>query len=667
MKRLCFYKLFVGLCLVWVLPVTVLYVACGRVKTAECPKAWMHPVDQGWEAQLVGEALNDWRQRISLSGANPVLVRDYMASLQRAVVDEGLAGPALVAYADSLATAVGLTRTSALQVFDDVDLVDSNYVSRNVSLALHAFWAADWRDSVLLEVFREFVLPYKLAYELPDNWRDTLYKSHLALVEEQPNMADLDSLYAHHMVRSYYGLSSGDAMNALYPSEPNFSWLALSGEGDCVSRCRNVLYHLRAAGAPAAYDYVPCWGNRPAARHAYVGLAHRKRQLKNLLRNDNDPANLVNDLNAAAFTGRIHVFEKDDLPNGWEVQYEKTLPKMYRETWSAQPAMMALLEDVPLDELDLGLIKPNMQDVTSQYLKARDVELRRPFLWNNKMGYLAVFDVDGWRPVAFARFSWFGKAVFEAVGPNVLYLPMVKEQTRLRAFGDPFVLNADGSRRVFRPDYDSLVSLHLVRKYPLFINSAIHSLNFKGSVIEGANKPGFEDAKMLHTLVEYPFGMHRVRIAEKDSFRYLRLRSLENQAFRIAQLECFTEDGTELIKLENTAYTSGLLKGNDAKAFDGDLSSYMVRTGAAFDFGRPQKVAEVRICPRSDTNFIIPDKDYELLYWDGEWLSLGVKRAGDYFLDFDDVPSGAVYWLRCLTEGREERIFTWEQEGQQWW
>ena len=71
MKRLCFYKLFVGLCLVWVLPVTVLYVACGRVETAECPKAWMHPVDQGCEAQLVGEALNDWRQRISLSGVNP--------------------------------------------------------------------------------------------------------------------------------------------------------------------------------------------------------------------------------------------------------------------------------------------------------------------------------------------------------------------------------------------------------------------------------------------------------------------------------------------------------------------------------------------------------------------------------------------------------------------
>src|SRR5690554_1279412 len=342
-------------------------VACGN-RGCLTEIAWSNRSVVEWERVMLINSMNDLQGRRSVSSAEPEQVKLFVGELNVAVSDGREISPELrLLKADSLADKLGLKPFGSLRVFDDVDLVDSNYVSRNVSLALHAFWAADWRNSVLLEVFREFVLPYKLAYELPDNWRDTLYKSHLALVEEQPIMADLDSLYAHHMVRSYYGLSSGDAMNALYPSEPNFSWLALSGEGDCVSRCRNVLYHLRAAGAPAAYDYVPCWGNRPAARHAYVGLAHRKRQLKNLLRNDNDPANLVNDLNAAAFTGRIHVFEKDDLPNGWEVQYEKTLPKMYCETWSAQPAMMALLEDAPLDELDLGLIKPNMQDVTSQY------------------------------------------------------------------------------------------------------------------------------------------------------------------------------------------------------------------------------------------------------------------------------------------------------------
>ena len=49
----------------------------------------------------------------------------------------------------------------------------------------------------------------------------------------------------------------------------------------------------------------------------------------------------------------------------------------------------------------------------------------------------------------------------------------------------------------------------------------------------------------------------------------------------------------------------------------------------------------------------------ELLYFDrGEWVSLGRKVATADYIEYDNVPSGALYWLRNRTEGKEERPFT---------
>lgn len=119
--------------------------------------------------------------------------------------------------------------------------------------------------------------------------------------------------------------------------------------------------------------------------------------------------------------------------------------------------------------------------------------------------------------------------------------------------------------------------------------------------------------------------------------------------------------------MNNVLYTQGTLTGNDVKAFDGDLSTYMVRTEAVFDFGTPKTVTEIRFCPRNDTNGIIPGSEYELFYWDDEWISAGRQLATDYHLNYNNMPSGTMYWLRCHTEGREERIFTYENDIQIWW
>ena len=64
--------------------------------------------------------------------------------------------------------------------------------------------------------------------------------------------------------------------------------------------------------------------------------------------------------------------------------------------------------------------------------------------------------------------------------------------------------------------------------------------------------------------------------------------------------------------------------------------------------------------PRNDGNGIFPDNVYELFYFDipNGWQSLGIQNPTKYELIYPNIPSNTLLWLRNLTTGREERIFT---------
>ena len=65
-----------------------------------------------------------------------------------------------------------------------------------------------------------------------------------------------------------------------------------------------------------------------------------------------------------------------------------------------------------------------------------------------------------------------------------------------------------------------------------------------------------------------------------------------------------------------------------------------------------------------DSNEICVDNEYELFYWNMKWISLGRKFAVDNKLHYDDVPKGALLWLKKSYSRKEERIFTYE-DGKQ--
>ncbi|MCK5224567.1 hypothetical protein KAR04_07335, partial [Candidatus Calescamantes bacterium] len=62
------------------------------------------------------------------------------------------------------------------------------------------------------------------------------------------------------------------------------------------------------------------------------------------------------------------------------------------------------------------------------------------------------------------------------------------------------------------------------------------------------------------------------------------------------------------------------------------------------------------------------DTEYELFYWEDEWVSFGKKTAGkEEAMVFDGLPAHGLYWLVEVEGDKEERPFTYKNDKQIFW
>ena len=109
-------------------------------------------------------------------------------------------------------------------------------------------------------------------------------------------------------------------------------------------------------------------------------------------------------------------------------------------------------------------------------------------------------------------------------------------------------------------------------------------------------------------------------------------------------------------------------------AFDGDPLTNCCRYGKEYvwvglEFDQPKQIKKIIYLPKSDDNCIRNGELYELFYWNNKWESLGQQTGSSetYKLTYKNAPTHALFLLRNLTKGTEERIFTYENGKQVWW
>ncbi|MDR0334249.1 MAG: hypothetical protein LBI15_12415 [Dysgonamonadaceae bacterium] len=551
----------------------------------------------------------------------------------------------------------------------DTQIVTARYIIRHIENSFKTRQNAAWTNDIDFQTFLEHILPYRVMDEPLDFDRRRFQRRYSPLISQTQGLHEaaakiLETLPVRHH----------RSMDREFPHLTSIELSHRTGIGNCVQQAVSEAMVLRSVGIPATVDYVPHWGNYPGMHYA-VKIIDGTR--------DNTFDLSFSDVN---FT-----ISADSLPESISaIRYHKSIPKVYRMTWSVQPERVKLNAHLEKTGLFQNLYE---KDVTDEYTDTSIFHLQIESTTEN-IAYLCVFDRNGWIPVAAAPIDN-DLAVFEKVGREVVFLPAVfvetdSESGYMQPIGYPFYFTDDGTLVTLSGNENQRQNVTLYSKYPMHSYTAAHVYRMKGGRFQGANSVDFSDAKDLFLIDYYPFYRQEIVIESDEIFRYFRYLPPPGVTYSFAELQFFTRDeNNERKVIDGTFFERHETRGaNFSLLSDNDLDTYVrgalvKESWLGYDVGEDRtgtdvtrssapltnrRVSTIVFATQNDGNCIIPGFVYELLIWqNNEWKPLGAKEATKDYLKYNDIPENALLWLRCYTRGREERIFTVENGKQIWW
>lgn len=534
---------------------------------------------------------------------------------------------------------------SARRVLPDVEHIKAGYLIDNIELAFEVWTGQPWGKDIPFDVFCEEILPYRISTEPLENWRSLVMEQYRALYDSLRS-SNMDAVSAcSKVLESIDNRWYQPALKISLP-KPSYSMIERFRTGACLEYVTLGTFVMRSLGIPVTWDFTPQWPSR--------GLGH--------------DWNTVRDEN-----GKHTPFVFLETKPGEPHHAGYPMAKAFRHTYGKQPESLACIAHK--EKLPAFFQNPCLLDVSSENFTGADARISlKPRQTKDKYAYLAVFDNRNWVPIQWGKCE--DATVFTCMGKNIVYLPLYSRKGDLYYGMPPFLFTQQGTIRWLEADTTRWQTLRLRRKYPVMIQKWLVE-RMKGGQFQAANRADFSDAVLLHTITDHPdMYFHDVAVDHPGKYRYYRYLSPNGGACNIAELEFYGDGGNTKVTGQIIG-TSGSYD-NDPwrtldKAFDGDVLTFydaasMDGAWVGMDFGKGTVISRIRYLPRNDDNTIVPGQTYELFYFGvNGWISLGKQVASDDTLYYDNAPVNALFWLRNLTKGVEERIFTYENGEQVWW
>lgn len=523
-------------------------------------------------------------------------------------------------WCESLLTRLLLPRFSyspleELRITEDIEVLSSDFLIAHIESTFRQKDSCIWLKNIDFDDFCEYLLPYRLDKESPMLWRDSL-------LIDMEKMNDFIKIYDDTR-------TSITNLSKILNNVIQINWSDLIKKmpipmdqytPDCLDNALSGLMLHRLCGIPAAIDMIPCWGNYNG-HHTWVQpIEHKVRYLNQI------------------------------------EGFNKNIPKVYRRTYSKQFNYIPKQSDEYIPEF---FQDPYLKDVTNEYVNGVCVE-EIGFPLDFHYGYLCVFNQGKWMPVS-QSINKSGQCVFPNMGPDILYLPGYFNSEELIPVSSPFILMSDG-KKVYPQVTDRKDNIVLYRKYPMESRKRYHMKHLTAS-IEVSETELSQVCDTIYKIQNNPL-MQPFTLNLNQKYHYFRISLTPNRSAHIAEIYFFNQKGRRIY---------GTMKGANFKGEflnDGNiLTSTWISDGISFSFSKTDTVASMCLLPYNDGNGIYPGDKYELFYFDKEnkWVSCGKKNADSYKLEFEQMPLDALFWLRNLTCGKEERIFTFQNGKQYFW
>ena len=565
---------------------------------------------------------------------------------------------------DSLGPGFLNIEISELNLSEDIKSVDYDFLIENIEGAFYAWENYPWCEKVSYEDFETFILPYRSSNEPLIPFRKKFQEKYewiLDSISDKSQMKEAFKLIYNDFV-SWFESSTG----VKYPIPMNFNQLLLARGGTCNDECNILHAIMKSMGVLSSIDQTKYWANRNSG-HSWVAYVDENKE--RMIINDDNILKKRDFIHSAYFSVD---YPYDSLISDKILLYQyKTSAKVIRKTFEPNYNSLNLQKQYNV-QIPNGFNDIFDKDVSEKYLKTRNVGLVLDNLDQNEIAFLCIFNIGGLLPVSWAS-SNNKQYVFQSMGSNVLYIAARFSEGNFLPVSNPFVIDKDRNIKFFNAKNENKQDLHLYRKYPLFGNILNYANYMYGAKFQGSDDPDFEKYEDLFTIKNTPLNITEIIINPEKAYRYYRYIPRDTLYGDVAEIQFYDKTDSKIPLKGNFIFKNeGPATRSVQKAFDNNYNSFYrsseKNTWIGLDFGANKKyIRKIIFCPRTDTNFILPGNDYELYFWDSGWKSAGIQKAVNQELTFKNIPAGTIYWLHCLTGGKEERPFTYENGKQVWW
>ncbi|MDR1583890.1 MAG: transglutaminase domain-containing protein [Prevotellaceae bacterium] len=530
---------------------------------------------------------------------------------------------------------------------EDIKYITGDYLINNIELAFKMWEEQPWGKDVPFDVFCEEILPYRVANEPLENWREKVLAGFAKL---------------NRSFKTQDGITAEDAcsqVNSQLPRfkltydipEMNYSMLMTATSGMCDEMTALAVFTMRALGIPVTQDYIPKW--------PYENVGHT--------------------WNSVYSSKGIHIsFAGTESNPEWGNNKNKSslqINKVYRRTFAKQKNIEADKTDIPPDLHDQYI-----KDVTHEYFTADtfllnnggckvEIPVKYQPLKNTGYAYLFSKGKDTWNIIGWGETDT-EIVNFGTAGKNILYLPLYYADNIQTPVHYPFFVDSNNSLHILEPDTSNYRQFTVTEISPSTFD---YMERMHLGVFEGANRDDFSGAEVLHTIVQPLDGtyFYSTKIRIPKPYRYVRYISYRECYGNVAEIELYSDSGE---KLGGKPFGSPS-DNPDAtcdKAFDGDIFTFFDSSlphggWTGLDFGEQQTVAEIRYFPRHDGNFIYEGHTYDFFIWkDKDWQVAEQYVATSHFLNLR-IPANGLFYLKNVTTNKTGSWFTVNKNGEQRW
>lgn len=571
----------------------------------------------------------------------------YKKLLRPIMLETGL--PDYLAF-KVLTKRLGNLSESDFHLKNDTETITADYLIKNIDLAFKTWEEQPWGKYISFESFCQDILPYRIGKESIEDWRELYYNYFQSILDSL--QTDDSPLTACQLI--YDEITKLDWAFTQDLTGPHIGGKSLFEQrlGNCREYSNYMLYAMRAVGICGGIDLILQNPNDSYQHHYW---------------------NYMTDS-----TGEEIMFELYKIrPEKNTKDTTRLRAKIYRSKPFIQKESLPIL--FPNESLPKLLNSLFIIDVSEKYFPNSHVSISVDSKYvSSKLLYLCIFDNSTWTPITATPIKN-NKAYFNGIEANIVYCPCLYDNGYIQPVTNPFLYKGNGEVYFFNPDTTQKREALLTRKFyirPSFTDSDKPVIY--GGEFQAANNKQFKKPITLYTITEEPTLRYKeISVNCPQPFKYIRYQSPDSSFCSMAEIEFYAKDSSKLEgKVIGTEGSfQNLLKYDKITAFDGDpITCYWSRSRGnpwiGLELEKPEVIKKIRYLCYNDDNEIREGDLYELFYFDVNkgFISLG-KQYGNrkQALLFKNTPDNAILWLKDYTRGKEERIFTYENNKQVWW